>query len=115
MNTNQLKTYAPKARLKFIEAIKTKLRTLGIEDGKIAEVERSGDFIFIQKQPFPKSIESARQQIIQKIEKLDFEQVLEQYAYTWFNRLCAIRFMELHEGYLIMVIEYCRTVNVSKV
>ena len=67
MNTNQLKTYAPKARLKFIEAIKTKLRTLGIEEGKIAEVERSGDFIFIQKQPFPKSIESARQQIIQKI------------------------------------------------
>lgn len=100
MNTNQLKTYAPKARLKFIEAVKTKLRTLGIEEGKIAEVERSGDFIFIQKQPFPKSIESARQQIIQKIEKLDFEQVLEQYAYTWFNRLCAIRFMELHEGYL---------------
>ena len=100
MNTNQLKTYAPKARLKFIEAIKTKLRTLGIEEGKIAEVERSGDFIFIQKQPFPKSIESARQQIIHKIEKLDFEQVLEQYAYTWFNRLCAIRFMELHEGYL---------------
>ncbi|AVH50650.1 SAM-dependent methyltransferase [Acinetobacter sp. SWBY1] len=100
MNTNQLKTYAPKARLKFIEAIKTKLRTLGIEDGKIAEVESSGDFIFIQKQPFPKSIESARQQIIQKIEKLDFEQVLEQYAYTWFNRLCAIRFMELHDGYL---------------
>lgn len=100
MNTNQLKTYAPKARLKFIEAIKTKLRTLGIEEGKIAEVERSGDFIFIQKQPFPKSIESARQQIIKKIEKLDFEQVLEQYAYTWFNRLCAIRFMELHEGYL---------------
>lgn len=100
MNTNQLKTYAPKARLKFIEAIKTKLRNLGIEDGKIAEVERSGDFIFIQKQPFPKSIESARQQIIQKIEKLDFEHVLEQYAYTWFNRLCAIRFMELHDGYL---------------
>ena len=100
MNTNQLKTYAPKARLKFIEVIKTKLRTLGIEDGKIAEVERSGDFIFIQKQPFPKSIESARQQIIQKIEKLDFEQVLEQYAYTWFNRFCAIRFMELHDGYL---------------
>ncbi len=100
MNTSQLKTYAPKARLKFIEAIKTKLRTLGIEEGKIAEVERSGDFIFIQKQPFPKSIESARQQIIQKIQKLDFEQVLEQYAYTWFNRLCAIRFMELHDGYL---------------
>ena len=100
MNTNQLKTYAPKARLKFIEAIKTKLRTLGIEKGKITEVERSGDFIFIQKQPFPKYIESARQQIIQKIEKLDFEQVLEQYAYTWFNRICAIRFMELHEGYL---------------
>ncbi|MFK4048295.1 BREX-1 system adenine-specific DNA-methyltransferase PglX [Acinetobacter venetianus] len=100
MNTSQLKTYAPKARLKFIEAIKTKLRTLGIEESKIAEVERSGDFIFIQKQPFPKSIESSRQQIIQKIQKLDFEQVLEQYAYTWFNRLCAIRFMELHEGYL---------------
>ena len=100
MNTSQLKTYAPKARLKVIEAIKTKLRTLGIEESKIAEVERSGDFIFIQKQPFPKSIESSRQQIIQKIEKLDFEQVLEQYAYTWFNRLCAIRFMELHEGYL---------------
>lgn len=54
MNTNQLKTYAPKARLKFIEAIKIKLRTLGIEEGKIAEVERSGDFIFIQNNLFQK-------------------------------------------------------------
>ena len=34
-----------------------------------------------------------------RIKRHGFEQTMEALAYTWFNRLVAIRFMELH-GYL---------------
>ncbi len=35
----------------------------------------------------------------ERVKRLGFEQAMEAFAYTWFNRLVAIRFMELH-GYL---------------
>ncbi|WP_223936922.1 BREX-1 system adenine-specific DNA-methyltransferase PglX, partial [Aeromonas caviae] len=30
-------------------------------------------------------------------QKLGYAQLIEQVAYTWFNRLCAIRYMEIHD------------------
>ena len=40
-----------------------------------------------------------RKQLEERIKRHGFEQTMEALAYTWFNRLVAIRFMELH-GYL---------------
>lgn len=100
MNTSNLKSYAPNARQQFISAIRNKLQSLGITEKNITEAVRSGDFLIIQGSNFPLNIESTRNQLVRQIEVQGFEQVVEQAAYTWFNRLCAIRFMELHEGYL---------------
>jgi hypothetical protein len=50
----------------------------------------------------PAKIAFSLQRLQQKVAELGFAQLIEQMAYTWFNRFCAIRFMELksEEGYL---------------
>ena len=40
-----------------------------------------------------------RKAIISSINEKGFSQVMEEVAYTWFNRFCALRFMEVN-GYL---------------
>jgi type II restriction/modification system DNA methylase subunit YeeA len=42
----------------------------------------------------------ARKRLVLRAEQLGFAALVEQVAYTWFNRLCAIRFMELKPDYL---------------
>ena len=47
----------------------------------------------------PRAVAKKRKQLEDRIKRHGFEQTMEAMAYTWFNRLVAIRFMELH-GYL---------------
>ena len=42
---------------------------------------------------------AARKALLDQIEKSSFPQIIEEVAYTWFNRIAAIRFMEVN-GYL---------------
>ena len=49
--------------------------------------------------PFPRNVAEKRKRLEEHIKQHGFEQTMEAMAYTWFNRLVAIRFMELH-GYL---------------
>ena len=42
---------------------------------------------------------SPRQKLVERVEAQGFDRTMEAIAYIWFNRLIAIRYMELH-GYL---------------
>ena len=99
MNKNKLKVYAPQAREEFIKVVSERAALYGITAKKIAPCEIKGDYAFISGKPFPKSTEKSRNGLIEKIESKGFTQVIEEVAYTWFNRFAAIRFMELN-GYL---------------
>lgn len=99
MNRSALKKYAPQARLDFIEAVTQRARRLGLDPGRPSNVEQTGDVLLIGGQPFSVSIASQRNALVQRIQKQGFAVVVEALAYTWFNRLVAIRFMEL-KGYL---------------
>ncbi|MFP5785631.1 BREX-1 system adenine-specific DNA-methyltransferase PglX, partial [Salmonella sp. 741265084_PSA] len=46
-----------------------------------------------------KSLASRRERLVKRAEKQGYDVLVEHIAYTWFNRFCAIRYMELH-GYL---------------
>jgi hypothetical protein len=48
---------------------------------------------------FPRHVAAKWKRLEERINRQGFEQVMEAMAYTWFNRLVAIRYMELH-GYL---------------
>ena len=99
MNKNKLKVYAPQAREEFIKVVTERAAFYGITAKKIAPCEIKGDCAFISGKSFPKSTEKSRNGLIEKIESKGFTQVVEEVAYTWFNRFAAIRFMELN-GYL---------------
>lgn len=83
MNTNNLKRFAKEARIKLIDQIGRKLAFVLSADtaelrGKQREIE----------------------QLKKKIATQGKEQVIETVAYTWFNRLMALRFMDAN-GYNI--------------
>ena len=99
MNRSALKKYAPQARLDFIEAVTLRARRLGLDPSLSVDVEQTGDVLLIGGQPFPASIAKQRSVLSRRIQQQGFTVAVEALAYTWFNRLVAIRFMELR-GYL---------------
>ncbi|MDH1238881.1 BREX-1 system adenine-specific DNA-methyltransferase PglX [Stutzerimonas stutzeri] len=104
MNTNNVKRYAPKARTAFIAAMTKRAALFGIRESSIPSMgieplEQKGDLALIGDHPFPASIIRPRAALVKKVEQMGFAQAMEQAAYSWFNRLCAIRYMEL-KGYL---------------
>ncbi len=99
MNRTNLKNYSPQARRDFIQAMTDRAAFFGLTAKKIEPVVERGDLAVIAARAFPKSIAQKRKQLEDRIKRHGFEQTMEALAYTWFNRLVAIRFMELH-GYL---------------
>jgi type II restriction/modification system DNA methylase subunit YeeA len=99
MNTNKIKSYAPKARRDFIAAVTRRAGAFGLSAKGTAPVREEGQLVFIEGQPYPQSVGAQRQKLAARVEQHGFDQTMEAAAYTWFNRLIAIRFMELH-GYL---------------
>lgn len=99
MNKNNLKRYSRQARIDFINSITQKAAVYGIRKNGIIPCEERGDFCFIGEKYFPKSIATQRAKLEERVEQKGFEQTMEEIAYIWFNRIAAIRFMEL-KGYL---------------
>lgn len=108
MNKNKLKTYAPQARRDFIAAVTQRAHLLGITAQDILANRRQGDVVIIDGREWPAKIGEQRQRLIKRIERDGFGQTMEAVAYTWFNRIVALRYMKLHD-YLGTVIECCRT------
>jgi type II restriction/modification system DNA methylase subunit YeeA len=99
MNRAKLKNYAPQARRDFIRAVTDRAAYYGLTAKKVEPVTEKGDVAIIEGRAFPRSVAAKRKALEERIKRQGFEQVMEAMAYTWFNRLVAIRFMELH-GYL---------------
>lgn len=104
MNTSNIKKYAPVARKQFRDAVMQKLTTLGIEADKkgnlqIAQATDLGDSVRYGQFSLDKVLASRRERLVKRAEKQGYDVLVEHIAYTWFNRFCAIRYMELH-GYL---------------
>lgn len=99
MNTNNIKAYAPKARIDFINAVSSQAQKYGITADSILPADKAGDMVKIGDAFFPPSIIQPRDELLKRIEKYGYDSVIEFVAYSWFNRLCAIRYMEL-KGFL---------------
>ena len=99
MNRTKLKNYAPQARRDFIAAVTDRAVYYGLTKNKIEPITEQGDVAIIGGRAFPRTVAAKRRRLEERIARQGFDQVMEAMAYTWFNRLVAIRFMELH-GYL---------------
>lgn len=101
MDKKALLDYALFARKSLEEQIALSLNRIGIFKDKIARANIVGDFTIIEgiNENFPKRIYNLREEIINNhIKENSFDSVVEEFAYTWFNRIIALRFMEVH-GY----------------
>ncbi|MDD3138069.1 MAG: BREX-1 system adenine-specific DNA-methyltransferase PglX [Lachnospiraceae bacterium] len=95
MDKNAIKKYAVWARRELIERVAKKAQQYGIEEN--ADMDANADSINgILLTPSEKK---ERQALISQIRDKGYEQVMEEVAYTWFNRFSALRFMEVN-GYL---------------
>ncbi|WP_149958319.1 BREX-1 system adenine-specific DNA-methyltransferase PglX, partial [Acinetobacter oleivorans] len=94
MNTSNIKKYAPQARNDFIAAMRKQSAKYGITADRTLPTEQKGDLLLIGDQVFPLSVMKPREKLIKRIQTSSFEQTIDYIAYSWFNRLCAIRYME---------------------
>ena len=99
MNRNALEAYAQKARRDFIAAVTARAASYGLTAKSVEPVVEEGDVAWVGAHAFPRTVVEARKRLEEQIRRDGFGQVMEAMAYTWFNRLAAIRYMELH-GYL---------------
>ncbi len=98
MNTSNIKKVAPQARREFINAVSKRLNELGIHgNSEISEVTQQGELLNIEGRHFEVTIKPLRDRLVKKVKTLGFAPLVENIAYTWFNRMCAIRYMELHD------------------
>jgi type II restriction/modification system DNA methylase subunit YeeA len=95
-----IRNFAVKARRKLIEDITHKAYEIGITKDKILDIETfEGGFRVKGREngkTFKKYELKQRNKLIQNIKYKGFEQVIEEVAYTWFNRFIALRFMEVN-------------------
>jgi hypothetical protein len=99
MNRAKLKTYAPAARREFIQAMTDRAGYIGLSKSKIEPVKLEGDVALVGGRVFPLSVAEKRKKLEARVARDGFDAAIEALAYTWFNRLVALRYMELH-GYL---------------
>ena len=100
MDKNAIKNFAVWARKKLIEDIKQKAYEIGITEKEIKEpVIASSDTMIIGDRSLNKVEIGQRKSLIARIKEKGFDSVMEEVAYTWFNRILALRFMEVN-GYL---------------
>lgn len=95
MDKNAIKKYAVWARRELISRVSQKALQYGIE--KDSMVPATADSV--NGHVLSASEKKQRQALIAQINEKGFEQVMEEVAYTWFNRFSALRFMEVN-GYL---------------
>src|SRR4051794_17848242 len=106
MNRNKLKTYGPQARRDFIQAVTDRAALFGLSAKKTEPMTEQGDVVLIAGKPFSKAVGEKRKKLVARIQKYGFGPTMEAVAFTWFNRLVALRYIELHEylehGYRVL-------------
>ena len=95
MDKNVIKKYAVWARRELISRVSQKAYQYGIRENDIIDANVDN----IDGKILSDSEKKERRALIAQVAEKGFEQVMEEVAYTWFNRFSALRFMEVN-GYL---------------
>ena len=96
MNKSSLKIFAIEARKELMEKMRTRLEILGINKNGIEKAKVIGKEVEVKGTLYPKE---SYDSLIRKYKQVGYEELIEESAYTWFNRLTALAFMEAN-GYI---------------
>lgn len=95
MDKNAIKKYAVWARKELISRVAQKAQQYGIMETEMVDAGAdsvNGKVLSVEEM-------QQRRALIAQINEKGYQQVMEEVAYTWFNRFSALRFMEVN-GYL---------------
>ena len=98
MNKNVLRNFAINARLELLARVQDRAAFYGITDEKVKnnQIVSSNTFQKIDGQLLSRNEVVQRNALLQRIQNNGYVQVMEEAAYTWFNRFIAIKYMEAH-------------------
>ena len=95
MDKNAIKKYAVWARRELIDRVSKRAAVYGITEKDMGDPNADS----VNGHLLTAAEKRQRQALIRRIQEKDYQQVMEEVAYTWFNRFAALRFMEVN-GYL---------------
>lgn len=95
MNKNAIKKIATEARRELISRVSQRALKYGISDKEVGNLNDDS----VGGHLLSSTEKKQRGALIAQIKEKGYEQVMEEVAYTWFNRFSALRFMEVN-GYL---------------
>lgn len=100
MDKRILQTYSVWAKENLEKQVEVSLKTLGINGDKdIKKAKKVGDYTIIDgdSNSYPADLLEKRSHIVALVTEKGYKNVIEEFAYTWFNRFVALRFMEVHD------------------
>ena len=92
MNKNAIQKFAIWARKELIAQVSQRAYQYGIDESGFGDASAdtlNGRLLTAEEK-------SQRQELIKQIQEKSYKQVMEEVAYTWFNRFIALRFMEVN-------------------
>ena len=95
MNKNAIKKFATEARRELISRVSQRALKYGISEKEVGNPNDDS----VNGHLLSSTEKKQRAALIEQIKEKGYEQVMEEVAYTWFNRFSALRFMEVN-GYL---------------
>ena len=95
MNKNAIKKFATESRRELISRVSQRALKYGISDQEVGNPNDDS----VNGHLLSSTEKKQRAALIAQIKEKGYEQVMEEVAYTWFNRFSALRFMEVN-GYL---------------
>lgn len=94
-----LKKFAIESRQELMDKVRSKINLFYVDEE--FNSEQKGDIYILSNEKHSLSLTNdefkKRELLIKRIKELSFEQVIEEAAYTWFNRIIAIRYMEIND------------------
>lgn len=99
MDKNVLKKFAIESRQELMEKVANKINRYFVDEE--FNVNQNGEvYVLVNDKHtlrLTKNEYENRQLLVKRIKEITLEQVIEEAAYTWFNRIIAIRYMEIHD------------------
>lgn len=97
VNKTELKNFAIQSRRQLIDQVKTKALMYGIDEKNDLEIQEQFGQLMINDKPYPLYMKPAFNSLKNQLKQKGYKQLVEEVAYTWFNRIIAIRYMEVHD------------------
>ncbi len=103
MDKSAIEKFAINARIKLRQSVEERMSVLGISSNGVPDkVQVIGDIVIINlsngmETRLTKEESNYRDQLIKEVKRQGYNNIVESVAYTWFNRLIAIRYMEVND------------------